>query len=80
MCRANRNQEIKGVQTPWDGLIPELLAEHYNVISAGMARRPARMEVVDFSDAVYFFGPHLMVLKGNPKAICTAGKTSPPRR
>jgi polar amino acid transport system substrate-binding protein len=61
--------EIKGVQTPWDGLIPGLLAKHYDVISAGMARRPARMEIVDFSDAIYMFGPNAMVPKGNPNDV-----------
>jgi polar amino acid transport system substrate-binding protein len=58
-----------GVQTPWDGLIPGLLAGNYDVISAGMARRPARMEVVDFSDAIYMFGPNAVVPKGNPNNV-----------
>jgi polar amino acid transport system substrate-binding protein len=61
--------EIKGVQTPWDGLIPGLMARHYDVISAGMARRAEREEVVDFSDAIYMFGPNAMVPKGNPNDV-----------
>ena len=61
--------EILGVQTPWDGLIPGLLARNYNIISAGMARRPARMEVVDFTDAIYRYGPNAMVPKGNPNGV-----------
>jgi polar amino acid transport system substrate-binding protein len=61
--------EILGVQTPWDGLIPGLLARHYDVIAAGMAIVPKREEVVDFSIPFYWNGSNAMVPKGNPKNI-----------
>jgi polar amino acid transport system substrate-binding protein len=61
--------QVIPVQTPWDGLIPGLLAQHYDVIGAGMARTPKRMEVIDFTDAVWFHGSNAVVMAGNPNDI-----------
>lgn len=41
--------DIEFVPTPWQGLIPALIAGEFDVIIAGMSVRPRRMLVIDFT-------------------------------
>ncbi len=60
--------DIVSVHLAWDGLIPSLLAGHTDLIAAGMAAKPARCEVVAFSNIYHILGPTALVEKGNPFA------------
>ena len=62
-------QKIIGVHLGWEGLIPGLLAGRIDIIPIGMAIRPERCEVVNFSDPIYTGTIGAMVRAGNPKNI-----------
>ncbi|HBY92905.1 MAG: transporter substrate-binding domain-containing protein [Ardenticatenaceae bacterium] len=61
--------EIICVHLAWEGLIPGLLASRIDVIPVGMAIRPERCEVVQFTDPYQAQGIAALVLKENPKNI-----------
>jgi polar amino acid transport system substrate-binding protein len=53
----------------FDALIPGLIANHFDVISAGMAITPERCKQVLFSEPEFVGATALMVKKGNPKKL-----------
>lgn len=62
---------IDWVQTDFDSLIPDLEANRFDVIAAGMFITPKRKERISFSRATTRVRPALLVPRGNPKAIST---------
>ncbi len=62
-------EKIIGVYMGWGGLTPGLLAGRFDIIPIGMAIRPERCEVVNFSDPIYLSTFGAMVRAGNPKNI-----------
>jgi len=60
---------VKAVQTEFDGLIPGLLAHHYDVVSAGMFINSERCQQAIFSDPMYTAPEAFMVKSGNPKGL-----------
>lgn len=61
---------VKGVLVQnFDALIPGLIANHFDVISAGMAITPPRCKQVLFSEPEFVGATALMVKKGNPKKL-----------
>lgn len=61
--------KVEGVLVDWDGLIPGLKANRFDIIAAGMYITPERAQSVAFSNPTYSIGEAFMVVKGNPKNL-----------
>ncbi len=57
---------VEGVESQWDQLIPGLNAGHFDVVAAGMSILPERCEQAIFSDPEFQYTTALMVEEGNP--------------
>src|SRR5690625_540528 len=57
---------VEGVETQWNQLIPGLNAGHFDVVAAGMSILPERCEAAIFSDPEFQYTTALMVEEGNP--------------
>ena len=66
---ANGVETLLGVLTNFNGLIPGLQANRFDMIAAGMCMRPSRCEQVAFSEPHYFNGESFAVKKGNPLGL-----------
>ncbi|MFX4286914.1 ectoine/hydroxyectoine ABC transporter substrate-binding protein EhuB [Janibacter sp. G349] len=62
-------EEVKGVKTEWNALIPGLKAGRYDAISAGMSILPDRCKEASFGDPEILYTTALMVPEGNPKNL-----------
>ena len=62
-------EEVEGVKTEWNSLIPGLNAGDFDVVSAGMSILPDRCKQADFGDPEILYTTALMVPKGNPKNL-----------
>ncbi|MGE9784081.1 ectoine/hydroxyectoine ABC transporter substrate-binding protein EhuB [Janibacter sp. G368] len=62
-------EEVKGVKTEWNALIPGLKAGRFDVISAGMSILPDRCKEASFGDPEILYTTALMVPEGNPKNL-----------
>ncbi|MCK1406813.1 transporter substrate-binding domain-containing protein [Bradyrhizobium sp. 76] len=62
-------REITPVLTPWDAMIPGLLAHHFGLIGAGLVITEARCRVVVFSAPIIAMQDALYVVTGNPKHL-----------
>lgn len=57
------------VDVPWDGIIPALLENKFDVIWSSMSITDERMKVIDFTDK-YYFSPNVLVgAKADPRAF-----------
>ncbi|MGO1165222.1 MAG: ectoine/hydroxyectoine ABC transporter substrate-binding protein EhuB [Janibacter sp.] len=61
--------EVKGVKTEWNSLIPGLNAGDFDVVSAGMSILPDRCAQAAFGDPEILYTTALMVPKGNPENL-----------
>ncbi|MFK0235363.1 ectoine/hydroxyectoine ABC transporter substrate-binding protein EhuB [Streptomyces vinaceus] len=61
--------EMRPTLTDFGALIPGLLADRFDVVSAGMAITPERCAKVAFSEPEFVSPTALMVPKGNPKGL-----------
>lgn len=61
--------EIEPVLLEFDGLIPGLVADRFDVIACSLAVRPERCGVVDYSRPEVIVTPALAVRRGNPLAL-----------
>lgn len=61
--------EIQASATSWDGLIPGLKANRYDVIAAGVFITPDRCEEVAFSEPTATAPEAFLVAQGNPENI-----------
>lgn len=61
--------EIQASATSWDGLIPGLQANRYDVIAAGVFITPERCEEVSFSEPTATAPEAFLVAQGNPENI-----------
>ena len=59
-------ENVEGVETQWNQLIPGLNAGHFDVVAAGMSILPERCEQAIFSDPEFQYTTALMVEEGNP--------------
>lgn len=65
------------VESPWDGIIPSLMAKKFDMILSGMTVTDARRKTINFSDKITDI-PYRVIIKrgsgldGSPKAL--AGK------
>lgn len=69
VCRRLHIGRIEWVQTSFDSLVPDLLANRFDVIAAGFFITPERKLLVAFSQPTFFVRPGLLVRKGNPRGI-----------
>lgn len=58
--------KINVVWMPWESVIPSLLSRRIDVIGADIHVTPERMKVISFSGPAWWYGPVLIVQKGNP--------------
>ena len=62
-------KKINVVWMPWESVIPSLLSKRIDVIGADIHVNPERMKVISFSGPAWWYGPVLIVQKGNPLKI-----------
>ncbi|ROR72028.1 transporter substrate-binding domain-containing protein [Bogoriella caseilytica] len=60
---------VEGVLTEWDQLIPGLNAGRFDVVAAGMSITPERCEEAIFSEPEIMYYTSLMVEEGNPYGL-----------
>ena len=58
--------KINVVWMPWESVIPSLLSSRIDVIAANIHVTPERYKVISFSGPAWWYGPVLIVQKGNP--------------
>jgi ABC-type amino acid transport substrate-binding protein len=58
---------------PFGQLIPALLAKRIDVVSANIHVTPDRLKAVSFSGPAWWYGPAIVVAKGNPAGITSFG-------
>lgn len=61
--------EIEPLTAQFDGLLPGLDADRWDVIAAGMSLRDERLEVAIATQQMYGFGVKIIVAEGNPLGI-----------
>ncbi len=64
-------KEIQPVAVQFDGLLPGLQADRWDVVAAGMSLRDERLQVAIATQQMYGFGVKVLVPKGNPKHIAS---------
>ena len=61
--------KIKLEWMPWDSQVPALLSKRTDVIAGNIHHTAARDKVISFSGPAYWYGPVIIVTKGNPLGI-----------
>ena len=61
--------QIKLEWMPWRSQVPALLSKRTDVIAGNIHHTPARDKVISFSGPAYWYGPVIIVAKGNPLGI-----------
>jgi len=61
--------KINVVWMPWDSQVPALLSKRSDVIAGNIHHTPARDKVISFSGPAYWYGPVIIVAKGNPLGV-----------
>jgi polar amino acid transport system substrate-binding protein len=67
--RAGIKAELKVVAMPFNSLIPSLQSNRIELIGDAMYVRPARQQVIDFTEVTFYNPESLDVAKGNPKNL-----------
>jgi polar amino acid transport system substrate-binding protein len=62
-------KDLDGALVTFDALIPALQSGRFDINAGGMSIRPARVQVITFSDPLTIHGPNALVPKGNPKNL-----------
>src|SRR6185437_114196 len=62
-------KSIKYQVAPFGQLIPALLAKRIDVVAANIHITPDRLKVVSFSGPAWWYGPAIIVQKGNPQHL-----------
>ena len=62
---------IKTEWMPWASQVPALLSKRTDVIAGNIHVNPERVKVITFSGPAYWYGPVVLVAKGNPKGVKT---------
>lgn len=67
------------VDGPWEAMVPGLQSGRFDLLASDVHVTPERVEVIDFSAPVFWYGDALFVPKGNPANVHSwddlAGKT-----
>lgn len=62
-------EDIQPVAVQFDGLLPGLQADRWDIVAAGMSLRDERLEVAIATQQMYGFGVKVLVPEGNPDDI-----------
>jgi polar amino acid transport system substrate-binding protein len=65
---------VKTIRTewmPWESQVPALLSKRTDVIAGNIHVNPERVKVISFTGPAYWYGPVVVVPKGNPGGINT---------
>ncbi len=54
---------------PFESLIPSLLSKRVTVVGADLHHNPTRDKIISFTGPAFWYGPALVVAKGNPLGI-----------
>lgn len=54
---------------PWDSLIPALQSKRIDIITGDIQTTPARLKIIGFTGPAWWYGPAVIVQKGNPNHI-----------
>jgi ABC-type amino acid transport substrate-binding protein len=60
---------IKIEWMPWESVVPALLSKRADVIAGNIHVNPKRIKVISFTGPAYWYGPVVVVAKGNPEGI-----------
>ena len=69
LARVGVKAELRVVAMPFNSLIPSIQSGRIQLIGDAMYIRPARQEVIDFTDVIFFNPEALDVAPGNPKRL-----------
>jgi len=61
--------KVNVVWMPWESVIPSLLSKRIDVIAADIHVNPERVKVISFSGPAWWYGPVVVVPKGNPMKV-----------
>ncbi len=64
-------KKINIVWMPWESVIPSLVSKRIDVIAADIHVNPERVKVISFSGPAWWYGPVVIVGKGNPLKIAS---------
>jgi ABC-type amino acid transport substrate-binding protein len=64
-------KDVKVVWVPWESIVPTLLSKRADVIAGNIHVNPERVKVITFTGPAYWYGPVVVVGKGNPTGIKT---------
>ncbi len=56
---------------PWESQVPALLSKRTDVIAGNIHVNPEREKVISFTGPAYWYGPVIIVAKGNPLGVKT---------
>jgi polar amino acid transport system substrate-binding protein len=62
-------KNIKVEWMPWEAQVPALLSKRTDVIAGNIHVNPERVKVISFTGPAYWYGPVVVVGKGNPAGI-----------
>ena len=62
-------KDIKVVWMPWESQVPALLSKRSDVIAGNIHHTAERDKVISFSGPAYWYGPVIIVAKGNPLGV-----------
>jgi ABC-type amino acid transport substrate-binding protein len=62
-------KNIRIVWMPWESQVPALLSKRTDVIAGNIHHTPERDKVISFSGPAYWYGPVIIVAKGNPLGV-----------
>ncbi len=63
---------VKTIRTewmPWESQVPALLSKRTDVIAGNIHVNPERVKVISFTGPAYWYGPVVVVPKGNPGGV-----------
>ena len=56
---------------PWASLVPALLSKRIDILTGDIHKTPARDKIIAFTGPAWWYGPAIIVQKGNPGHIST---------
>jgi ABC-type amino acid transport substrate-binding protein len=59
------------VEGPWESMVPGLQSGRFDLLASDVHVTPERIQIIDFSAPVFFYGDALFVPKGNPANVHT---------
>src|SRR6185295_7249779 len=54
---------------PWESQVPSLLSKRTDLVAGNIHYNPERIKVISFTGPAWWYGPALLVQKGNPEKV-----------